>query len=487
MLPLTSTSRLTAIGLALLLPLLAAAQPSFQRTYGGPQEDEAFDIHELTDGYILGGRTESYGAGDADLYVIRTDRLGDTLWTRTYGGPQDENGSAIQVTLDGFLLMGHTGSFGAGSYDLWLLKMNAFGDTQWSRLYGGAQREEHGWLLRLESGELVFSATTQSYGAGDDDMWVVKTDAGGNQLWAKTYGGTGHDYARGLLMTSDGGFLLCGSTESYGAGQSDFWALKLDASGDTQWTRTYGGPMEDHGWGGREVADGYMLTGMTMSSGAGSFDLWLIKTDASGNMLWSKTYGGQYYELGCTGNVCSDGNYILCGTCDYTGADAAVWLIKINPAGEILWDHKYGGSQVDNGFFAQQTSDGGFCIAGGTWSFGAGEQDAYLIKTDSAGNIAIAEPQSPPQRPRVALTCRPNPAVRSTVVDYSMARGQAVGLAVYDALGQHVRTLRARGSSGQVNWDCTSDDGRPVPAAPYFCRLQTSDGTTETAMLNLTR
>jgi predicted secreted protein len=482
-----------SFGLAALVVTISAApavaQVVFERTYGGAQEDKAFTVLQLSDnGYIVGGQTRSFGAGSTDLWLVRTDANGDTIWTRCFGGAQDDSGTAVAIAPDGFLFMGQTASFGAGGSDIWLIKTNAAGDTQWTRCYGGPGPERYGSLIRLQNGEIVLCGATASSGAGGMDVWVVKTDASGNQLWAKTYGGAGDDVGLGITPTSDSGFVVCGYTTSYGAGNGDCWVLKLTAEGDTQWTRTYGGPQPDGAGCAIETPGGYVIGANTMSFGAGGWDLYAVGITATGDTLWTKTHGGQSDDWGFGGSETADGNVVLSGYVEESPSDRDVSLGKFVPGGSLAWARTYGGPNVDEGRGCALTSDGGFCIAGSTNSFGAGDHDFYLVKTDSLGNVGVAEPLPARQpRPRIALSCWPNPASGNTAVSYSVKSGSVAELTVRDLCGRRVRSLEAEGGTGRVVWNGLDDYGQPVPAAAYVCRLVTAEGATATAAISIVR
>jgi hypothetical protein len=251
-------------------------------------------------------------------------------WVKTFGGSEDDSGSSVQQTSDGgFILVGYTASFGAG------------------------------------------------------DVWLIKTDANGNKLWDRTFGGRGPDWGWSVQQTRDGGFILVGSTASFGAGEGDVWLIKTDASGNIEWDRTFGGSNRDKGYSVQQTRDGgFILVGTTASFGAGGADVWLIKTDADGNKLWDRTFGGSGWDEGSSVQQTSDGGFIIVGSTESLGAGwADVWLIKTDADGNKLWDRTFGGSMVDRGYSVQQTSDGGFIIVGATTSFGAGDYDVLLIKS----------------------------------------------------------------------------------------------------------
>lgn len=212
----------------------------------------------------------------------------------------------------------------------------------WNKTYGGMGSDSAGSVVQTSDGGYAIAGVTNSSGAGSDDFWLVKTDASGTMQWNKTYGGTGGEYANALVQTGDGGYALAGVTSSYGAGSADFWLVRTDASGSAQWNKTYGGASWDLAIALADSSDGgYALAGYTGSFGAGSADFWLVKTDANGTMQWNKTYGG-------------------------TNADWAWHLVA--------------------------TEDGGYALGGSTHSFGAGNDDFWLVKTEADGTVQAWSP-----------------------------------------------------------------------------------------------
>jgi predicted secreted protein len=262
-----------------------------------------------------------------------------SMWSKTYGGTGTDTGwgDIVQTSDGGYAISGDTASFGAGGSDYWLIKADADGNMQWNKTYGGSLAESDSDMCQTSDGGYALGGYTNSFGAGSNDYWLVKTDAAGNMQWNQTYGGTGTDYGYSVVQTSDGGYAITGITNSYGAGDTDFWLVKTDAAGNMQWNQTYGGTGTELGHHMiQTVEGGYAITGGTQSFGAGSIDFWLVKTDAAGNMQWNQTYGG---------------------------------------------------TNEDDGWSLIQTSDGGYAIAGGTYSFGAGGVDFYVVKTDELGVV----------------------------------------------------------------------------------------------------
>jgi hypothetical protein len=185
----------------------------------------------------------------------------------------------------GYVVTGRTNSFGAGNYDLWVLKLDSLGNTQWQKTYGSTDHDSGHCINQSTDGGYAVTGRTYSYGAGSADFWVLKLDSSGNTQWQKTYGGTDSDYGYCINQTSDGGYAVTGSTTSYGAGNADLWVIKLDSSGNTQWQKTYGGSSSDFGYCINQSTDGdYVVTGFTDSYGAGNVDLWVLRLDSSGDI-----------------------------------------------------------------------------------------------------------------------------------------------------------------------------------------------------------
>jgi len=424
-----------------LVMLLLGVGTSFAdgwiRTYGGSATDVGCSVAQTTDGgYIVAGFTYSLGTGDyPDVYLVKTDAAGDTVWTRTYGGSSYDWGKSVAQTTDGgYIIAGYTRSFGAGGDDIYLIKTDAAGDTVWTRTYGGSSYEWGLSVAQTADGGYIIAGKTESFGAGLEDVYLVKTDAAGDTVWTRTYGGSDSDVGYSVAQTTDGGYIVVGYTKSFGAGEKDVYLIKTDAAGDTVWTRTYGGSERDGGESVAKTSDGgYIIAGYTESFG--TFDVYLVKTDTAGDTVWTRTYGGSSWDRGECVTQTTDGGYIVAGWTESfgTGAYPDVYLIKTEATGNAVWARTYGGSLRDEGFSVAKTSDGGYIVAGYTLSFGAGGDDVYLIKTDSAGYTAVNEPTG--QKPVVlSLIAYPNPFNSSCVI--TAPAGAEVE--IYDLLGGYV-------------------------------------------------
>jgi len=423
----------------LFFTLPAFAQQKWTRIYGGDSLDSGSSVEQTSDGgYIITGYTESFGAGPSDVWLIKTNSSGDTLWTRMYGGTGVDIGNSVRQTSDGgYIIAGSTSSFGVSYYDVYLIKTNASGDTLWTRTFGGTNDDEGFSVQQTSDGGYIIAGETSSFGAGGYDVWLIKTNASGDTLWTKTYGGPSYEWGNSIQQTLDGGYIVTGYTLSFGAGNGDVWLIKTNASGDTLWTKTYGETGTDLGNSVRQTQDGgYIIAGKTSSFGNGD-QVYLIKADSSGDTLWSKTYGGALEDVGYSVQQTTDGGYIIAGkTFSFGAGYDDVYLIKTNTYGDTLWTRTYGGTISDGAQSVQQTADGGYIIGGYAWSFGHSGQ-VYLIKTDGNGNVGIEE-QSEVRCKKLEgrITTQPNPFTSfATIPGHEGER-----FALYEITGRRVGT-----------------------------------------------
>jgi len=371
----------------------------WNKTYGGPGNDLASEVQVTKNGgYVITGVTESYGAGDGDAWLIKTDSEGNEEWNKTFGGTGYDNGQSVRETGDGgYIIAGRTESYGAGDSDLWLIKTDSDGNEEWNKTFGGPDNDR-GWSVRETNDDgYIISGGTESSGAGNGDLWLIKTDSSGTKLWDRTFGGPGFDWGNSIQEASDDGYITAGFTRSYGAGESDVWLIKTDSYGNKEWDAIFGGPDNDSGSSVQETSDGgYIITGYTASFGAEGMDLWLIKTDSEGQEEWNRTFGEPEQDIGPLGGesgndqgeavqVTSDGGYIIAGyTTSYGAFPGDLWLIKTNSEGVLEWDMTSGRRGTDDGVSVQETSEGEYIIAGITDRYGAGGIDVWLVKVKLA-------------------------------------------------------------------------------------------------------
>ena len=369
---------------------------TFMKTFGGPDEDCGNFVQQTTDGgYIITGWTRSFGDVNADLWLIKIDSAGNMMWNRTFGGTDTDWGNCIQQTTDGgYILTGFTKSFGAGDYDVWLIKTNNTGNMMWNRTFGGTAGDFGLCVQQTADNGYIITGYTYSFGAGDVNVWLIKTDNTGNMIWNTTFVGTQVSGGFYVQQTTDGGYIITGITDSSDPENGDFWLIKTDCNGNMEWNKIFGGSNDDWGRCVQQTSDsGFIITGLTRSFGNGGSDVWLIKTDNAGNMMWNRTYGGIHADDGDCIRQTSEGGYIITGgTSSCSTGSWDVWLIKTDNAGNMMWNRTFGGTDYDDSGCVQQTTDGGYIITGGTGSFGAGDYDVWLIKTDEDGNYNDTTP-----------------------------------------------------------------------------------------------
>jgi hypothetical protein len=445
--------------LAFAVPVFA--QQRWEKTYGGAGNDWGQSVQQTQDaGFIVAGRTNSFGNG-LQVYLIKVNATGDTLWTRTYGGTNADEGFSVQQTADtGYIIAGESYSFG-NAEQVYLIKTNALGDTIWTRTYGGTSFDEGSSVKQTMDGGYVVAGWTSSFG-NSSQVYLIKTNASGDTLWTRTYGDVGDDNGSSIQQTSDTGYIVAGSTTSFG-NLGQVYLIKTNASGDTLWTRTYGGADYDIGRSVQQTTDGgYIITGETYSFG-NLYQVYLIKTNASGDTLWTRTYGGPNDDLGYSVQQTSDGGYIVAGRSDGFGNGVQVFLVKTNASGDTLWTRTHGGAGEDLGYFVHQTTDGGYIVTGWSDSFGNGWQ-VYLIKTDSLGRSTGVEEtaESGGQKLEIRITPTPNPFTSfATLSGHSSDRfalydisGRRVGVYRGDRIGEGLRAgvyfLKAEGGKGKA-------------------------------------
>lgn len=355
----------------------------WNRTYGGGEADAGISVIEVsTGGFACIGYTKSSGAGAADVWLVRTAVDGTPQWTQTYGGTEDDHGHSIQeIAAGGFIILGSTESYGSGSKDWFLIRVSADGTFLLGHAYGGSDSDEATSVIEVSGGDLVLVGDIQNSDTKDHDVWLMRTDYLGYEIWNHTYGGVFNDFGRDVIEVNAGGFALVGFTQSYGAGDYDVYLIRTEANGNLLWSRTYGGSSFENSGALIEVSTGgFAIIGTTRSSGHGSNDMFLVRTDASGNMLWNKTYGGLDDEGGYSLIEVSTGGFALVGYSESFGAgDADFWVVRTDVDGNVLWNQTFGGVNYDLARSIVEVSTGGFVVTGTTSSFGGGYFDLWLL------------------------------------------------------------------------------------------------------------
>jgi uncharacterized delta-60 repeat protein len=313
-------------------------------------------------------------------------------WAKSYGGADMDLAQSIQQTSDGgYIVAGYTKSFDAGDQNIWVLKLKSDGEISWQKRYGGAGADEAYSIQQTRDGGYIVAGHTWCFGAGNADFWVLKLESDGEVSWQNAYGGTENDYyVNSVRQTNDGGYIVAGYTESFGAVLADFWVLKLKSDGTIDWEKRYGGLDNDYARSIQQTRDGgYIVAGQTYSFGTGG-DFWVLKLNSAGDISWQKTYGGAGYDCANSIQQTSDGGYIVAGPTNSSGAGANdFWVLKLNSSGAVLWQKTYGAIFVDIPYSIYQTSGGGYIVAGCTMSFGDfSNSDFWVLKLKSDGTVS---------------------------------------------------------------------------------------------------
>ncbi len=345
-------------------------------------------------GFISTGYISNFGGGSDDFYLVKTDANGVVAWTKSYGDTSaDDANYAIQTTDSGYAITGP--SFSYGGQTVLLIKTDASGNVSWAKAYGtgdAGSDAQSSSMKQTADGGYIITGYVSNYGAGNDDYYLLKTDASGNIQWSKTYGGGGNDDASCVALTSDGGYIICGTTTSFGdTTTGNIYIVKTDGSGNLLWSKDFGSnDGMDMANSIQQTADkGYIITGVTMGPAFGEFAT-LLKTDSTGNIVWTKAYGTNDVSSDASASSVSqtaDGGYIFTGYISNFGAGSDdYYLVKTDANGDTLFTKTYGSSSADDADFVIQTGDGGYAVAGNTFGFGALGQHLYVVKTDSLGN-----------------------------------------------------------------------------------------------------
>lgn len=476
----------------------------WDKTFGGDDWDELAVTRQTSDGgYILGGHTRSHNNGDQnnmnngdeDYWILKLDASGNKQWNKIFGGGGYDFLTCLQQTSDGgFILGGRSSSNqsatksenGKGDFDYWVLKLDASGNKQWDKTFGGTDNDQLFALQQTSDGGYMLGGKSRS-GQGLDktqpakgmfDFWVIKLDANGAKQWDRTLGGNGEEELYALQQTSDGGYIFGGESfspingdKSQGSqGAGDFWLVKTDAAGNKQWDKTFGGNFEDKIRSLQQLTDGsYILGGTSLSHQTGdkteprrgNNDCWIVKTDGSGNKIWDKTFGGGLNEFLYSIHQAPDGNLVFGAWSDSNPASERTapnrgsydyWLVKIDLNGSKIWDYAVGGNSSDVLSSVGQTADGDFILGGSSASNLNGDKsepckgnyDYWVVKL--SGGVS-GTPYDKLLNAGVKLF--PNPAQDKITLSISDLKEPAA-ITIFNTLGQAVYQSHLK-PAGNIN------------------------------------
>ena len=417
----------------------------WQASFGGSDFDFLYSVEPTTDGgYILAGMSYSgadgnkstpslYFPGTADLWLVRLNSAGQKVWEAAFGWADSENALSVKQTADGGFIVagwsasgvgGNKTSPNLGQADGWAIRLDAAGNKLWDRSYGTGSFDFFFQGHELVDGGFVLGGFSGGGPFGDGDYWVVRTDAQGNKLWERFYGGTGPEQFHDLRVTPDGGFILGGGSGSTPGGNKtspnfgsyDYWVVRLDANGNKLWDRSFGGNQDEDVWSLWPTSDnGFLLAGRSYSDVSGNktspnhgqSDYWLVRLAADGSKLWDKSIGGSGNDEWPTLYPLPDGGWIVGGnsaspadgdkTSPFYGGEFWIgdyWIVRLDANGNALWDQSFGGEQSEALNAFRLAPDGGLILAGTSSSGATGNKTTASFGREDWWVVKLAPPSA---------------------------------------------------------------------------------------------
>jgi len=367
------------------------------KNYGGTQDERGYAVQQTSDGgYVIVGSSTSYGAGGSDLWILKVDALGEFSWSKTYGGQGNDAGKDIVQTSDGgYIITGYTRSFSSdGDMDLWLIKTDANGESCLYNDGGNCTQNSSKWVKSFGTSGNDYGNSVKETSDGDfivagksgriPSVFVVKTNSLGEKIWENLYGTGPGDRGQYIIERQDLGFLIVGKENPYNA-DDNLCLINIHTDGSEVWHSLYGGGNSDGGNHVSEVSGGgFIIAGSSRSYGNGNWDdMWLVKTSTGGSMEWQKTYGGSYTEIGNYVHEKVGGGYIIAGSTESAGQGLYdIWVVSTDYTGNEIYSQTFGGNMDDKALRGSKSDNGELLIIGYTSSFSNGGDDVIFIKID---------------------------------------------------------------------------------------------------------
>jgi len=476
---------LITLQILLASEIYSQADTLWTKTFGSTYSEGANAVCETANGdYILAGYTYTPGGGRADIYVVKTDAQGNQLLQNTFGGTGWDIAYSVCNTKDnsGYIITGHTSSSGAGSKDVFLLKTDPQLNQLWLKTYGGPELDVGKSVCATSDGGYIICGYTESYGAGEDDIFLIKTNSAGDTMWTKAIGCNKSDLGHSVYETSDGHFIIAGSSGLYDTPgiftgkNSEIFVVKTDLFGNVVNMQTFWVIDDDQGdfdagYSICETFDGnYCVSGVSSAEGAEVLDLSVIKMDTSLTSIWKKRIEAGFYDFGYS--VCAaspDGGVIVSGNFNNAQTGLSDLLIAgLDADGNEVWQRTYGGNGNDGARCIQKTSDDNFILAGHTSSYGFGSYDIWLLKFE--GELTGIEDNKFTEPSSYYLNQNyPNPFNPITRINYSIIQKSFIKLSVYDVLGNEIAILvREEKPAGEYDVEF---DGKELTSGIYFYQM----------------
>ncbi len=366
----------------------------YMKAVGGVDEEYGSVIVQTSDGgYAVTGYTYSFGAGDSDAYIAKFDSNQDLSWMKTWGTAGYDCGYSIVQTSDGgYAITGEASDYDTGETDMFIAKFDSTGVLSWDKIWGGTSYASGSSIIQTSDDGFAVTGYTYKFGSADNDydMFIAKFSSTGILSWDRTWGGDYDEYGYSIIQASDGGYAVTGSTSIYDTEiWSDMFIAKFDSTGNLSWNKTWGGAADDIGYSIIQASDGgYAVTGSANELGTGGSDMFIAKFDSTGNLSWDKIWGGTDYDGGYSITQTSDDGYAVTGsTISFDSGSQDMFITKFSSTGTLSWEKTWGGVGSDHGSSIVQTSDSGYAIIGYTNSYGAGDNDMFIVKYNSSGVI----------------------------------------------------------------------------------------------------
>ena len=370
---------------------LLASQTSttFEKTFGGKENDVAKAVVKTDDGYLIAGKSNSFAKRRYyDAYLIKIDKNGKKIWSRAYGGEDNDDAQGLTKYGKDFVFIGSTESYGNDSLSYYFTKIDANGNIHWQKSYYRGERDYyHGNDIIADGKDLVIAGTERhlNFMSAKIDPLLFKINTEGDILWRSHYRGKDEDRAYAIVSVDDG-YLMAGTTETYGHGNFDSYVIKLDKNGKKVWFSAYGGDDDEAANDVIATDDGYLLVGSTDSFGLNYKDVYVVKIDKKGKVQWEKSYGAKYDDEGFSVTKSPDGGYVIAGKTETRRNGADLYLFKIDDKGNQKWSRTYGDKGDDAGYDIV-TAEDGYLIVGEKESVSSRYNDVWVLKVGFDGKF----------------------------------------------------------------------------------------------------
>jgi hypothetical protein len=443
------------------------------KVYGGDHHELGECIRSTADGdYIIAGSNHTNSFGSYDVYLMKIDQAGDTLWTQHYGTIDTEMGAGVEETPDGsFIAVGNYDAYSPNSpRDIYLIKTDPEGNQLQSELLGGSGDDFASQIKKLPNGNYIIIGSYESSGSGNWDIWLLYLNSAGDTLWTKTIGDQNCQWGFSIDNTSEGDFIIGGSYNAMSVNGEDFYIVKVDGSGDTIWTKTYPSSGTDRICDIQATPDGgCVAVGFLGSRSRPLWSIFVLRTDSNGDTLWTRRYGGEIESRAASVIINNESNYVIAGYKEYADPDLInAYILCLNPDGDSLWSKSLARGLWTEANSLIQTSDGGYILTGQTKNYYEEDWELDLYIARLTPEITAINSGIRPQVVQLVYNY-PNPFNTSTSIQYNLPHASAVTLDIYNILGRKVRTFYngyQPAGSHSVIWD--ADD---LSSGVYFYRL----------------